>query len=60
MPHPQMVVFNADRPVGRETILKADTKGPAPAGVTCRDQTDPGGVVEYVNRLRVTAAPPLT
>src|SRR3954451_19885094 len=47
MSHPQMVIFNPERPVGREAIFKANTQGTAPASVICRDQTDPRGVVEY-------------
>src|SRR3954447_3101288 len=42
-----MVVFNTERPVGRETILKADAEGPAPTGAVCCDQADSGGIVEY-------------
>src|SRR3954453_10659110 len=43
MSHPQMVIFNPERPVGREAIFKANTQGTAPASVICRDQTDPRG-----------------
>ena len=51
MSHPQMIVFNTDRPVLCEAILPADTQRAAPARVICRDQTDPGGVVEYCQAI---------
>ena len=51
MSHPQMIVFNTDRPVLCEAILPADTQRAAPARVICRDQTDPGDVVEYCQAI---------
>ena len=50
-PHPEMVVFDTERPVGREAVLPADTEGAAPACVACRCQADPGDVVEYIESI---------
>src|SRR5204863_174349 len=49
--HPQMVVFSTERPVGCKAILKADTHGAAPARRACRNQTEPGGRIEYVKPI---------
>src|SRR3954468_337000 len=51
IPHPEVVVFNTDRPVRREAILPADAQGTAPARVACRVQTDPGEVVEDIKTI---------
>src|SRR5262245_24755398 len=46
-----MVIFEADRPVRCEAILKADTQGSAPARRTRRDQTDSGRCIENVKAI---------
>src|SRR5215471_442125 len=50
-PHEQMVVFNTDRPVRREAILKADPHSAAPARVAYRGQADPGDRVQYIKAI---------
>lgn len=50
-PHPEMVVFDTERPVGREAVLPAHAEGAAPARVASRCQADPGDVVEYIEPI---------
>src|SRR6478752_5672982 len=59
-PHPEMVVFDAERPIRRETVFPADTEGTAPARVTCGVRPTPVRLLKTSKRLRVTAAPPFT
>src|SRR3569833_3454811 len=49
--HPEVVVFDTERPVRGEAILPADTQGTTPARVFCRGQADPGEVVEYIKTI---------
>ena len=58
--HEQVVVFNTERPVRCEAVLKSNTHGAAPAGRACRGQFKAGNVSRMLKRLLVTAAPPFT
>src|SRR4051812_10267415 len=49
--HPEMVVFDTERPIRCEAVLPAHAKGAAPTRVTCRCQADPGDVVEYIESV---------
>ena len=51
IPHPQMVVFSTERPVGGEAIFKADTQDAASTCRACADQADSGGIVDYVKPI---------